>query len=422
MKVLIRQALIADPQSPFYNSTSDILIENGKVSAIGTGISVGDAQVIEAEGLVLSPGWLDVFSHFNDPGLEYKETLETGAEAAAKGGYTDVMVIPNTNPVVHNKTAVEYLVRKSAQLPVTLHPIGAISKNAEGKDLAEMYDMHNSGAVAFSDGVKPVQQAGIMLKALQYVKAFDGVVIQIPDDTSVGANGLMNEGIISTRLGLPGKPIIAEELMVARDIKLARYTGSKLHFTAVTSAKSLEYIQRAKSAGLPVTCSVTPYHLYFCDEDMADYDSNLKVNPPLRTAADREALREAVRNGLVDCIASHHLPQDEDHKVLEFEYAQPGMIGLQTAYAVVQTVLPDLPADQVARLFSINPRGIFGFQPIVVEEGAPARFTLFAKQPWTLEAHEIASLSKNTPFTNVPLEGKVFGIINGKQVYLNQTT
>ena len=419
MKVLIKQALIADPQSPFYNSTSDILIENGKVSAIGTGISAGDAQVIEAEGLVLSPGWLDVFSHFNDPGLEYKETLETGAEAAAKGGYTDVMVIPNTNPVVHNKTAVEYLVRKSAQLPVTLHPIGAISKNAEGKDLAEMYDMHNSGAVAFSDGVKPVQQAGIMLKALQYVKAFDGVVIQIPDDTSVGANGLMNEGIISTRLGLPGKPIIAEELMVARDIKIARYTGSKLHFTAVTSAKSLEYIQRAKSAGLPVTCSVTPYHLYFCDEDMAEYDSNLKVNPPLRTAADRDALREAVRNGLVDCIATHHLPQDEDHKVLEFEYAQPGMLGLQTAYAVVQTVLPDLPADQVARLFSINPRGIFGFQPIVVEEGAPARFTLFAKQPWTLEAHEIASLSKNTPFTNVPLEGKVFGIINGKQVYLN---
>ncbi|MCM5528357.1 dihydroorotase [Parasegetibacter sp. NRK P23] len=419
MKVLIRQALIADPQSPFYNSTSDILIENGKVSAIGTGISAGDAQVIEAEGLVLSPGWLDVFSHFNDPGLEYKETLETGAEAAAKGGYTDVMVIPNTNPVVHNKTAVEYLVRKSAQLPVRLHPIGAISKNAEGKDLAEMYDMHNSGAVAFSDGVKPVQQAGIMLKALQYVKAFDGVVIQVPDDTSVGANGLMNEGIVSTRLGLPGKPIIAEELMVARDIKLARYTGSKLHFTAVTSAKSLEYIQRAKSAGLPVTCSVTPYHLYFCDEDMVEYDSNLKVNPPLRTAADRDALREAVRNGLVDCIASHHLPQDEDHKVLEFEYAQPGMLGLQTAYAVVQTVLPDLPADQVARLFSINPRGIFGFQPIVVEEGAPARFTLFAKQPWTLEEHEIASLSKNTPFTNVPLEGKVFGIINGNQVYLN---
>ncbi|MGV3766001.1 MAG: dihydroorotase [Chitinophagaceae bacterium] len=419
MKVLIRQALIADPQSPFYNSTSDILIEYGKVSAIGAGISAGDAQVIEAEGLVVSPGWLDVFAHFNDPGLEYKETLETGAAAAAKGGYTDVMVVPNTNPVVHNKTAVEYLVRKSAQLPVAVHPIGAISKNAEGKDLAEMYDMHNSGAVAFSDGVKPVQQAGIMLKALQYVKAFDGVVIQIPDDTSVGANGLMNEGIISTRLGLPGKPIIAEELMVARDIKLARYTGSKLHFTAVTSAKSLEYIQRAKSAGLPVTCSVTPYHLYFCDEDMMDYDANLKVNPPLRTAADRDALREAVRSGLVDCIASHHLPQDEDHKVLEFEYAQPGMIGLQTAYAVVQTVLPDLPADQVARLFSINPRGIFGFQPIVVEEGATARFTLFAKQAWTLEEHEIASLSKNTPFTNTPLEGKVFGIINGNQVYLN---
>ncbi len=263
MQVLIKQARIISPTSPYNGQIKDILITDGVIKKIADTVNDVNAEAVEAPGLCVSTGWMDIFSNFGDPGLEYKETIETGAAAAAAGGFTEVMVLPNTNPVVHNKTQVEYIVQKSKVLPVTIHPIGAVTKNAEGKDLAEMYDMHQSGAAAFGDGTHTIQSSGLLLKALQYVKSFDGVIIQVPDDKSIGANGLMNEGIISTQLGLPGKPAIAEELMVARDIKLARYTDSKIHFTGISSAKSLEYIKRAKEGGIAVSCSVTPYHLLF---------------------------------------------------------------------------------------------------------------------------------------------------------------
>ena len=363
MKVLIKQATIISSSSPFNGQTKDILITNGTITAIGDAISEKADQQIEQPGLCISIGWMDVFSNFADPGFEYKETLETGAKAAAAGGFTDVMVIPNTNPVVHSKSQVEYIIQKSKSLAVNIHPIGAVTKNAEGKDLAEMYDMHQSGAAGFGDGVNSIQSSGIMLKALQYVKSFNGTVIQIPDDKSIGTNGLMNEGIISTRLGLPGKPTIAEELLVARDIKLARYADSKLHFTGVSSAKSLEYIKRAKDGGLHVSCSVTPYHLFFTDTDIQQYDTNLKVTPPLRTATDREALLKAVADGTVDCIASHHFPQNWDSKTCEFEYAREGMIGLESLFGVVrELVISNLEfgLENLVNLLSINPRKIFG--------------------------------------------------------------
>ncbi|MDF2189189.1 dihydroorotase [Paraflavitalea sp. CAU 1676] len=414
MVLLIQQAYITDPSSPFHESRQDILIESGIIKDIQPRIDARADQVIDGKGLHGSPGWVDIFAQFADPGYEYKETLETGAAAAAAGGYTDVFVVPNTKPVIDNKPQTEYIRHKSKGLPVNIYPIGAVSKGAEGKDLAEMYDMRASGAIAFSDGLHPIQSAGLLMKALQYVKAFDGVIIQIPDDKTVGANGLMHEGIVSTRLGLPGKPMMAEELLVARDIKLVRYTESKLHFTGVTSPRSLEYIRRAKEAGLAVTCSVTPYHLFFTDADLQEYDTNLKVYPPLRTATEVSALKKAILDGTIDCIASHHQPHEFDSKVLEFEYAKNGMSGLETTYAALRTAMPEVPESKWVELLSINPRKIFGLEPASLQKGAKASITLFEPDASaTIDAKQFKSKSNNSAFNGKTLTGKVRGIVNG---------
>ncbi len=419
MKVLITQARVNDPQSSFNGKSVDILINQGLISDIQSSITTSADLVISGQQLQISPGWMDVFANFGDPGMEYKETLETGAEAAAAGGFTDVMVIPNTQPVIDNKTQVQYIRHKSTSLPVTIHPIGAVSKHADGKDLAEMYDMRQSGALAFSDGLHPVQSAGLLVKALQYVKTFDGVIIQVPDDKSLGSSGLMHEGIVSTRLGLSGKPMMAEELLVARDIKLARYADSALHFTGVTSPKSLEYIRRAKEGGLKVTCSVTPYHLFFTDNQLEQYDTNLKVYPPLRTEAERTLLRKAIVDGTIDCIATHHLPHETDSKVVEFETAAFGMIGLETCYAALKTAMPEVSESKWVELLSINPRKIFGLPVPVVEKDQPANVTIYEPgTPIIADNAFFRSRSRNSGFINQELKGKVIGIINKNQHYL----
>ena len=420
MKILVRQATIADPDSPFNGQVTDILIDGERIVKIASPISEKADEIIEAAGLIVSPGWVDIFSHFCDPGFEYKETLETGAAAAAAGGYTQVFVIPNTQPVVENKTQVEYISRQSKNLAVTIHPLGAITKGTEGKELAEMYDMRNSGAIAFSDGTSPIQSPGIFLKALQYVKAFDGVLIQVPVDKSIGSGGLINEGIISTRLGLPGIPALAEEVIIKRDIDLLRYTQSRLHITGISTQNSIHLVAAAKKEGLQISCSVTPYHLFFCDEDMQEYDTNLKVNPPLRSRADMLALREAVLEGVVDCIASHHLPQDWDNKTCEFEYAKNGMTGLETSFAVINHLLPELSNDRLVKLFSLNARNIFNLKVTNIEEGADADMTLFSKKTISFfTKQQLQTKSANTPFLERELTGKVVGIIHKGQIVLH---
>jgi dihydroorotase len=417
MKVLIKRATIISDASPFHGKSQDILIENGVISAIGNNLKTAANKTIDISGLYVSPGWMDCFANFCDPGQEYKETLETGSNAAAAGGFTQVMLIPNTHPVVYNKSQVEYIIQKSKDLPVQIVPIGAITKNAEGKELSEMYDMYKTGAVCFSDGHYPVQSSGILQKALEYVLVMDGVIIQLPDDRSIGSRGLMNEGIISTRLGLQGKPSISEELMIARDIELVRYTGSKIHFTGVSTSKSLELIAAAKKEKLKVSCSVTPYHLFFCEDDLKEYDTNLKVNPPLRTKKDRLALRKGVKNGIVDFIASHHQPQDWDHKVCEFEYAKNGMETLESVFGAVCAC--GISAEDFVRMQTARARNIFGLSVPSIEKGSKADITLFIPgEEYVFEEKNILSKCKNNAFIGKTLKGMVIGIINGDKLFL----
>lgn len=418
MKVLIRNATIHSPSSPLNGQSTDILLENGIITAIANDIQNGHDQLIEFKNLHVSEGWMDCFANFCDPGDEYKEDLLTGTNAAASGGYTTVMLLPNTNPVVNNKSQVEYLMQKGKTLASTIHPMGAITKNTEGNELTEMYDMHYSGAIAFTDGTNAVQSSGILLKALQYITAIDGIIIQMPDDKSMSANGQMNEGITSTKLGLPGKPAIAEELQIARDIELAKYTGSKIHFTGISTKRSLQLIKNAKSEGLHVSCSVTPYHLFFCDEDLSDYDTNLKVNPPLRTKEDMFGLREGFKTGSIDFVASHHQPQDWDNKTCEFEYAKNGMTGLESVFGVIG--LCGLDQEQFIKMQTETIRKIFNLPFPEIKIGSKANLTLFDPNgEYIFTDQHIFSKSKNNPFIGKKLKGQTFGIINGDKVFLS---
>ncbi len=417
MHILLKNVRILAPSSPFHGQQKDISIHNGIIQQVADHLEDSHATVISGKNLHVSAGWVDIFSHFSDPGQEHKEDLYSGIQAAAKGGYATVMVVPNTQPALHTKAQIEYVISKTRHSAVSVLPIGAATKNLEGTGLAEMYEMKQAGAVAFSDGWKPIQSPGLLLKALQYIKAFNGTLIQLPDDQSVSAHGLMNEGIYSTQLGMPGKPALAEELIVQRDIELAKYTDSHLHITGITTRKSVEMIAAAKAQGIKITCSVTPYHLSLTDASLINYDTNLKVNPPLRGADDVKALQEAVKNGIIDCFATHHLPQDWDAKILEFEYAKNGMIGLESTFGVLRKHLPEVPLDQLLTMLTDNPRKIFGLQQPSLQEGAVANLTVFnPDEEWTFTEADIASRSKNSAYIGAALKGRAVAVVNNGQV------
>ena len=420
MTILLRQVKIAEAGSPFNGQIKDVVLKDNIIASISDNYTGASDQIIDIPGTILSPGFVDLFVHFCDPGMEHRETLATGAAAAMNGGFTAVFAMPNTNPVIDNKSQVSYIKQNSQNLPIHIYPIGALSKKIEGKELAEMIDMQTNGAVAFSDGLYPVQNTLLFLKALQYVKAFDGVAIQMPIDKSLGSLGLMNEGILSTKLGLPGIPAIAEELIISRDIELLRYTKSKLHITGVSTAKGLGMISDAKKEGLQLTCSVTPYHLFFSEEDLHDYDTLLKVFPPLRTKLDQKALLAAVENGTIDCISSHHMPQDWDGKTIEFENAKPGIASIETSFAAVSHLLPKLPIEKLVALFSTNARSIFNLPAASIIEGGEAELTLFNTTLETcMTAKESKSKSANSPFWDKKMNGKIIGTIAKGNNHIN---
>ena len=419
MTILVRKALVKDIHSPHHNKRMDILLSDGIITEIAEQIQTIADQLIDIPGISVSPGWIDLFVKGTDPGFEFKDDLNSVAASAATGGFTHLFLTPNTQPVTQNKTGVQYIKNQQSHQPVSLHPIGAVTKNTDGKELSEMFEMRQTGAIAFGDGTKSIQSAGLLIKALQYVNAFDGIIIQLPDDHSVAPHGLMHEGIVSTQVGLPGKPALAEEIMVARDIELLRYTNSRLHLTGISLSTSVEMIRKAKQDGLNITCSTTPYHLVFTDKSLlTGYDTNLKVNPPLRTEKDREALIAAVKDGTIDCVTTHHTSQNIDAKICEFEYAGLGMIGLESAFGILG--MAGLEVDEILQLICYNPRKIFSLES-VISVGKSADLTIFNElTEWTFNSSDIKSKSSNSPFIGTLLKGEVIATILNTHINSNK--
>lgn len=412
MPLLLRQVTVNDNSSPHHGKRVDIHFDAGEIKGINES-APDSAQVIEAEDLVLSPGWVDVFADYSEPGYEQKESIATGLNTAERGGFTDVFLLPNTSPAVDGRAGVQYALQRSQNHQVRLHPLGAISQELAGKSLAEMMDMRQYGAIAFTDGWSPIQSAGLMMKALEYVRAFDGTLIQMPVDASLSKGGLMHESIQSTRLGMPGIPVLAESLMVYRDISLLRYTNSRLHITGISAAESVELIRAAKAEGLSISASVTPYHLLLTDEILGSYDSAYKVDPPLRAEKDRQALIEGLLDGTIDCIASHHRPQDWDAKAREFEYAGYGMAVQELVFPLLQEALGDrLKPERLVEILSTSAARIFGLLQARVEKGGKGSFTLYApEEAFTFDTANSPSLARNNPFDGKNLKGKVHRIL-----------
>jgi dihydroorotase len=416
---LFRHIAIVDPGSPHNGQTTDILIENGTISRIAKkqALPIGATEV-DASGWQALPGFCDLMVDFGDPGHEYREDIRTGMAVAAAGGFTAVCTMAATHPVVQEKSNIEYIINKAGNGPVEVWPLGAVTENMEGKNPTEMIDMHQAGAVAFSDAPHTISDSGVMLRAMQYAQPLKSVIMSIPYDKSLCNEGQVNEGVVSVKMGFRGMPAMAEALAVHRDIELARYAGTGLHLCGISTAESVQLVKEAKKAGVQITATVFLHHLLLSENEVAGFDTNYKVFPPLRTEKDRKALVKAVIDGTIDTISTQHTPLDTEAKDLEFEYALPGIIGLETAYALLKTRLGDQIGDELlVRLLSQQPRQVLHKLPAHIAEGAVANISLVNPSTnWTYSRGK--SRSKNSPFLGQELTGKVMGIVNRGQVVL----
>ncbi|WP_183571997.1 dihydroorotase [Mucilaginibacter sp. X5P1] len=420
MNLLIKSATIIDPNSPFHQKVADILIEKGHITSIASNIDA-DVEIIDAKGKYVSPGFFDLNCNIGELGLETKEDLQTGTKAAAAGGFTGLALMPNTQPPVHSKAEVEYLLNRAKNNLVDVYPIGTISHKRDGKDLAEMYDMFLSGAKAFTDGDRPVQDAGLMERALLYTQGFGALILSYPEDTAIAGKAKVHEGEVSTLLGMKGIPSLAEELMIARDLYLAEYTGSKIHFSTISTERSVELIKEAKRKGLNVTCDVAAHHLILTDEALTGFDSQYKVKPPLRTQKDVKALIKGLKDGTIDAIVSQHTPHEVEFKDVEFEVAEFGMIALQTAFSTVLSTGLDI--SLIIEKLAINPRTILNIEPAVIAEGSKANLTLFdTDAEWEYTRKNNQSKSYNSPFIGQNLKGKVMLVYNNNHLFKTKTT
>ena len=423
--LLIKGGTLLDPETG-ETRAADILIHDGKIARIGAGLDAGGAEVYDAAGKTISPGWMDMHVHLREPGYEHKETIETGCRAAAFGGFTAVACMPNTNPPIHTRDVVEFVIERAARTAVDVYPIATVSKKREGKELSEMGDLADGGAVAFSDDGAPVQDAGLMRRALEYSSMLGRPIINHEEDLALNPHGHMHEGEVATRLGVPGIPALAEEVMIARDVLLAEFTGGHVHVAHISTAKAVELVRRAKAEGIRVTTEVCTHHFALTDEavETTNYATSTKMHPPLRTAADVAAMKEGLRDGTIDAICTDHAPHASFEKEVEFAAAPFGIIGLETAWGLTgrELIAPGVltVAGAVAKL-TVAPRRILGLPVPRIEEGAPANLTVFdAETRWTFEERHIRSKSRNTPFVGAEMVGKAWAVYNKGRWVVNE--
>ncbi len=422
MRLLIKGGRIIDPANQ-RDEVADLLVEEGKIVRLEKEIEVKDAQIIEAKGLIVAPGLIDVHTHLREPGYEYKETIATGTRAAAKGGFTTIFCMANTNPVVDNRAVVEFILKKAKEEGVVnLFPVGALSKNLEGKELAEVGEMKKAGIIALSDDGNCIENAYFLRRGMEYAKMFDLPVISHCEDKTLAEGGVMNEGYSSTLLGLKGIPSQAETIIIFRDISLSELSGCQLHIAHLSSAESVELVRQAKKKGKKISCEVTPHHFTLTDSALKDYDTNLKVNPPLRTKEDLKAILEGLKDGTIDLIASDHAPHALEEKEVEFDYAPFGMIGLETTLGLIISKLVNnkiLSISEALAKLTSNPARIFGLNKGSLSIGADADITIIDKDwEWIVAREKFASKSKNSPFGGWKLKGKAVKTIVGGEVVL----
>ena len=410
-KLLFQNAEILDPIKRT-NKKGNILLVNGKIADIGIFESPSDVKSIDCKGLTLTHGFCDLHVHFREPGNEDKETLESGSRAALAGGFTRVCTMPNTNPPIDSPESVSYIIEKSKDCPIYIHPIGAVTKGQKGIEISELGLMNEMGAVAFSDDGLPIQNGLVMRKALEYSTMLGVPIINHAEDDCLRCDGVMNEGIISTRLGLPGNPNMAESTMVYRDLKLAEMTGARLHVPHVSTASSVEHIKLMKNNNNNnITAEVTPHHLFFNDESLVNYDTNLKVAPPIRNDISRKAIIKGILEGVIDCIATDHAPHTLHDKETTFDLAAFGMIGLESCFGIVKRVLVDnegMSLINFVELLTTAPRKIMGFNCDLLKVGTEAELVLFdPNKKWIFNKKNVFSKSINTPFYGQKLVGKI---------------
>lgn len=421
MKSLIKNVRVIDPALSL-DEVADILIDGQIIAQVGKNIECADAEIFDRDGCIAVPGLVDIHVHLRDPGQEYKETIETGTAAAAHGGFTGICSMPNTNPTTDNATTIDYVLDKAAQADhCRVYPSGACTKGLKGESLSEMGDMVLHGAVAFTDDGRGVQNSGVMRRVMDYAKMFNKVVMSHCQDEDLVGPGQVNEGVVSTRLGLAGWPATGEELQIQRDIALSELTGCPIHIQHITSARGVELVREGKARGIQVTCEVTPHHLVLNENDITTtYNTNLKMNPPLRSKADNAALIEGIKDGTIDCIVTDHAPHADHEKAREFELAPFGMTGLETSLGVILTYLVDpglITYNELVELMAIKPREILRLDQVTLKQGSVADITIFDPEvTWTVQSDDMYSKSHNSGFLGYTLKGRATDVFVGGTV------